>query len=101
MAELTSRQRAVLRSLAQTIKPVLQVGKDGVTDTLVTAVDSALTNRELLKIKVLETARLSAQDVADELTLRVPGAQFVQVIGRTLVLYRRHPETPEIALPGI
>jgi RNA-binding protein len=101
MAELTSRQRAVLRSLAQQIKPVLQVGKDGITETVVSSVETALNNRELLKIKVLETSPASAQEVADELIPRVPGAQFVQVIGRTVVLYRRHPDKPEITLPSI
>lgn len=101
MADLTPRQRAVLRSLAQSIKPVLQVGKDGVTDALVGSVESALNNRELLKLKVLETSPVGAQEVADELIPRVPDAQFVQVIGRTVVMYRRHPEKPEIVLPGI
>jgi RNA-binding protein len=101
MTDLTPRQRAVLRSLAQNIKPVLQVGKDGITDALVGSVESALNNRELLKLKVLETSPLSAQDAADELIPRVDGARFVQVIGRTVVIFRRHPEKPEIILPGI
>jgi RNA-binding protein len=101
MADLTSRQRAVLRSLAQSIKPVLQVGREGVTDAFVSSVEAALNNRELLKIKVLETAPVSAQEVADEMLPRIADAQFVQVIGRTLVIYRRHPEKPEIVVPAI
>ncbi|HEX6309072.1 MAG TPA: ribosome assembly RNA-binding protein YhbY [Longimicrobiales bacterium] len=101
MAELTPRQRAVLRSLAQSIKPILQIGKDGVTDALAQSVGSALSARELLKVKVLETAPGSAQELAEALVAHVPDAQLVQVIGRTIVVFRRNPEKPEITLPSV
>jgi RNA-binding protein len=99
MVELTSRQRALLRSIAQATKPILQIGKDGVTDRVVDSVDAALNNRELLKVRVLDTAPASARELGDELAGRMDGVHLVQVIGRTLVLYRRHPEKPEINLP--
>lgn len=100
MSELTSRQRALLRSIAQAVKPILQIGKDGVSDSVATTVETALNTRELLKIRVLETAPAAAQELGEQLVARIDGAHLVQVIGRMLVIYRRHPEKPEIRLPG-
>lgn len=99
MSELKPRQRALLRSIAQAVKATLQIGKDGVTDSVVASVDAALNNRELLKVRILETAPGSAQDVGEELTAKVTGAHLVQVIGRIVVIFRRNPEKPEIRLP--
>ena len=100
MAQLKPRQRAILRSIAQAVKPILQIGKDGVTDAVADSVTAALNRRELLKIRILETAPAAAQQLGEELVARVDGAHLVQVIGRTLVIYRRHPEKPEISLPA-
>jgi RNA-binding protein len=99
MAELTPRQRALLRSLAHSLKPIQHVGKDGVTDALVSSVEGALQTRELLKVRVLDTAPTTAADAGQELADRIPETHLVQVIGRTAVLYRRHPQEPKIALP--
>ena len=99
MAELTSKQRAHLRSLAHRLKPVVHVGTDGVTEAVIASVEDALKNRELLKVKVLEGAPLEARDAADALTARIDAAHVPQVIGRTVVLYRPFPEDPEIRLP--
>ncbi len=96
---LSSKQRAHLRALAHHLKPVLQVGADGVTEAVADAVRDALNTRELLKVKVLESSPLDARAAAEELTGRIDGAHVPQVIGRTVVLYRRHPESPEIRLP--
>ena len=99
MAELTSKQRAHLRSLAHSLKPILQIGKEGVTDEVASSVEGAFQNRELLKVKVLDTAPLSAKEAGEQLAAQVSGARLVQVIGRTVVLYRQHPDNPEIRLP--
>ena len=99
MGELTSKQRAYLRSLAHPLKAVLQVGKEGVTQEVADSVEGAFQNRELLKVKVLESAPVDAREAAQELATLVDGAQVVQVIGRTVVIYRRHPDKPEIRLP--
>ena len=96
---LTPRQRAHLKALAHPLKPILQVGKGGVDDDVARSLADAFQNRELLKVKVLEAAPRSASESADELVARLPGARLVQVIGRTIVLYRQHPEKPEIRLP--
>jgi RNA-binding protein len=98
MAELTSRQRAHLKSLAHPLKPILQIGKEGVTDAVAGTVDGAFRTRELLKVKVLESAPAGAREVGESLA-GMDGVHLVQVIGRTVVLYRRHPEEPEIRLP--
>lgn len=96
--ELTPRQRAYLKSLAHPLKPIAHVGKGGVDD-VVRSLDDAFHNRELLKVKVLESAPLGAKEAAEQLAARVSGARLVQVIGRTIVLYRQHPDTPDIRLP--
>lgn len=98
--ELTSKQRAHLRTLAHHLKPVIHVGNDGVTDAVLASVEEAFNTRELLKVKVLEgaphdvgaTARMLEDGTRDD--VHIP-----QVIGRTIVLYRPHPEEPEIRLP--
>ena len=99
MPKLTSRQRAHLKSLAHSLKPVLHVGKEGVTPAIVHTIEEAFHTRELIKVKVLESAPGEARAVGDALVAVLPETELVQVIGRTLVLYRRHPEKPEIVLP--
>ena len=99
MAELTSRQRAHLKSLAHSLKPILQIGKDGVTDALARSVEDAFHTRELFKIKVLDSAPIDAREIADMIAGAIENAHVVQVIGRTIVLYRPDPEAPEIRLP--
>jgi RNA-binding protein len=97
---LTPKQRAHLKSLAHHLKPVLQVGKDGVTDQTVRSLEDALNTRELLKVKVLEAAPVDVREGGAALAERVSGAEVVQTIGRVAVIYRPHPERPEIRLPG-
>ena len=95
---LTSKQRAYLRSLANSETPILHAGKGGVSDTMRRQADDALTARELIKGKVLETAPGSARETAEEIAVAV-NAQVVQVVGRTFVLYRKNEKEPRIKLP--
>lgn len=99
MAELTSKQRAHLRSLAHHLKPILQVGADGVSPAFLRSLEEAFNTRELLKVKVLEGAPEGARESADAIVEAVPGIHVAQTIGRTVVLYRPFPEEPEIRLP--
>ncbi len=85
---LTSKQRSNLRSLATNIKPVTQVGKSGVGDTLVNCISDALEAHELVKVTVLENAGMTAKDVGFELAEKL-GAEFVCATGKKLVFYRR------------
>ena len=100
MLTLNAKQRAHLKALAHPLKPILHVGKEGVTDTAVDAVEAAFNTRELLKLKVLDTAPESAKETGRALAERVRDGHLVQVIGRTVVLYRPHPDKPAIKLPG-
>ena len=93
---LTPGQRARLKSLAHPLKPIFQVGKDGVTERAVAAVREAFNTRELLKVKVLDSAPMSAREVGEVLATDIDNAHLVQVIGRTIVLYRPDPDDPEI-----
>lgn len=97
--DLTPKQRAHLRSLAHHLKPIQFVGKEGVTDATVGAIQDAFNTRELLKVKVQEAAPVNVREAGAELAGRIAGAHLVQTIGRTAVLYRAHPEKPEIRLP--
>ena len=92
MAKLTSKQRAQLRSEAQALKPILQIGKEGVTDEVVRSALEALSNRELIKVKVLEGAPVDVREGASELAARVEGAEVVGVIGKVFVMWRERPD---------
>ncbi len=87
MSELTSKQRAQLRSMANAIDPVVLIGKGGIGDNLIAQADAALEARELIKGRVLETSLLSAREAADALAAATR-SQVVQVIGTKFVLYR-------------
>ena len=95
---MTSKQRAYLRGLANTMEPIVHAGKGGVSDAMYKQADDALTARELIKGRVLETAPASTRDIAEDIAASV-GAEVVQVIGRTFVLYRRNEKEPKIVLP--
>lgn len=94
---LTSKQRAQLRALANPIETILQVGKSGVGEQLIKQVDDALTARELIKLRVLETAPGSVREIAEELA-QATNAEVVQTIGTRFVLYRRNNKKPVIEL---
>lgn len=96
---LTSKQRAHLRSLAHSLKPIVHVGLDGVTPALLRTVEEAFNTRELLKVKVLQGAPEGARETADRITEALDGVHVPQTIGRTIVLYRAFPEEPDIELP--
>jgi RNA-binding protein len=98
--ELTSKQRAYLRSLANRLKPVVFIGVGGVTAEVVRSVEEAFNSRELLKVKVLQGAPEKARPTAASLMAALEDVQVPQTIGRTIVLYRPFPKDPEIEFPG-
>ncbi|MCF6460608.1 ribosome assembly RNA-binding protein YhbY [Clostridium sp. Cult3] len=95
---LTGKQRSYLKGLANTMDPIFQVGKSGITDNFIKQVDEALEARELIKIKVLNNSLLESKEVALELAEKTK-AEFVQSIGSKLVLYRESEENKKIQLP--
>lgn len=96
---LTGKQRRYLRSLGHELKVVVQVGKDGIDEGLIAAIDRALVDHELIKIKIGENANLDRQAAADELAKQTK-SEVAQVLGYTVLLYRAHAEDPTIVLPG-
>ena len=96
---LTSKQRAHLRKLAHHLKPVVLVGSDGVTEAVLDSLRDAFNTRELLKLKLQESAPLDVREAADAISQGPDDVHPVQTIGRTVVLYRPDPDDPEIELP--
>ena len=76
----------------------MQVGKDGIDDGLIAAVDQALVDHELIKVKVGENAGMDRHDVAEDLAAKTK-SEVAQVLGNIVILYRAHPDEPEIELP--
>lgn len=95
---LTSKQRAYLRSLANSADTILHVGKGGLNDQITKQATDALKARELIKGKVLETADTSSREAAEELAIQTK-SEVVQVIGTKFVLYKRNEKEPKIVLP--
>jgi RNA-binding protein len=96
---LTGLQRRTLRGLGHHLKPVIQVGKAGVTEGLINATRDALERHELIKVTVLAEAPLDRKE-APEVLAEATGAHVAQILGRTSLLYRRRFDDPTIALPG-
>ena len=84
--------------MANPLDTILMIGKDGMSDDIMRQADDALTARELIKGKVLETAGITARQAADELAAPL-SAEVVQVIGGKFVLYRKNQKEPKIVLP--
>ncbi|HET7500082.1 MAG TPA: ribosome assembly RNA-binding protein YhbY [Kofleriaceae bacterium] len=95
---LTGKQRRYLRSLGHDLKAIVQIGKDGLDDGLVAAVEQALDDHELVKIKVGEGAELDRHDAAEAIA-RKTHSEVAQVLGNTVLLYRADPDDPAIVLP--
>ena len=86
--DLTSKQRAQLRGLANGIDTIVHIGKDGIGENLTRQANDALEARELIKCRVLENSMLTSREAAEELA-RATRSEVVQVIGTKFVLYRQ------------
>ena len=95
---MTSKQRAYLRSLAQKIDPIFQIGKTGITDNQVEQLANALEARELIKITFLDTIPDDKHTIAEEIATKT-NSEIVQIIGKKLTLYKRSVNKPKIELP--
>lgn len=92
---LTSKQRAALRGIASTYETIFQIGKGGISETLIQQVKDALRKRELIKLHVLDNCPMDAREAAAELA-EATGAEVVQVIGSRFVLFLRNPKEPVV-----
>ncbi len=95
--EITSKQRAKLKGLAQNLETIAQFGKNELSPEQITMVDQMLAKRELIKCAVLESSPYTARELA-ELLAQETGAVSVQAIGRRFVLFRRNQKEPVITL---
>ena len=98
--ELTSKQRAYLRGLANPLEPIVIIGKDGIGDNLIKQANDALEARELIKCRVLENSMLTAREACEELCDRVH-CEPVQVIGSRFVVYRQARKDSKIRLEDL
>ncbi len=94
---LTSKQRAYLRSLAQPMEPLFNVGKEKITPELIKAIDEALAKRELIKVGVLKNNDDDIRETAETVAARTRST-LVQVMGRKFTLYKE-AKKPKIELP--
>ena len=94
---ISSKDRASLRKLANSIDAILHIGKGGVGENVISQANEALTARELIKGKVLENSLADVRQVAEEIA-SATGAEVVQVIGTKFVLYRENPKDRKIFL---
>ncbi|MBS4215577.1 MULTISPECIES: ribosome assembly RNA-binding protein YhbY [Neobacillus] len=95
---LTGKQKRLLRSKAHHLDPIFQVGKGGVNENMVKQIADALEARELLKVSVLQNCDEDKNVVAQQLADGA-GAELVQIIGNTIVLYKESVENKQITLP--
>ncbi len=96
---LKGKQRAYLRSIANTLKPITQIGKEGVTEGFLEQLDDMLKAREIVKVSILENAGLDAKETANAICEALR-AEFVQAIGFKFTIYKKNMENPKIVFPG-
>lgn len=94
---LTGKQRSFLKGLANKKDPLIQVGKDGINDGFIKQLDKLLEDHELVKIKVLQNSPVEVDEIVDEI-MEKTGAEFVQMIGSKLTIYRESEENKKIEL---
>ena len=98
MLELTSKQRAHLKSLASTLNPIFQIGKSSLTPEITEAIGEAFHNSELIKVAVLKNCMDDPRQIAEALASRTHST-VVQVIGKKIVLYKPDKDKLKIVLP--
>ena len=95
---LTGKQRRFLRAEAHALEPTVMVGKEGLTPTVLEAVRAALLAHELIKVRVLDNAPVTRKEVSERLPSMVK-AELAGLVGRVVILYKRHPQDARIVLP--
>lgn len=87
-----------LKALGHHLDPVVQIGREGITDAVVRATKEQLLAHELIKVRISADAPVDRKDAGAELAQKA-GASLAQTLGRTVLLYKRHPHKPKIELP--
>ena len=97
MRRLSNPQRAYLRSQAHHLKPVVQIGKQGLTDAVLATIDQNLLAQELIKVKFLDF-RDQKQDLAEQVQAAL-GCELISIIGNIAILYREQPDPQKRKVP--
>lgn len=95
---LTKTQKTYLKSLCNTLKPLVTVGKGGISENVIMSLDECLTAHELVKISVLDTCADDFDELAFDLAAATE-AEIINKIGRKVTVYRRNTKNPTIKLP--
>ena len=96
---LSGKQARHLRSLGHSLKPILQVGKSGITDGMIEQIRKALETHELIKVKLIRNSTVDIKGAAEEICSKAP-CYLAHKIGKTLLLYNPREENPTIILPA-
>ena len=91
VALMTSKERTELKRQAMALEPIIQIGKDGISEALALTATQAIKNRELIKVSVLDNSGEDTRKVANDLANMI-GAEIVQVIGKRFVLYKHNTQ---------
>ncbi|MBC1920673.1 ribosome assembly RNA-binding protein YhbY [Listeria grayi] len=96
---ISGKQKRYLRKEAHELEPIFQVGKGGVVPTMITQLNDVLEARELIKVSILQNCDVPKEEVAELITSRTH-AELVQIIGRTIILYKESKTKKQIILPS-
>ena len=96
---MTGKERRYLRGLAHSMSPVVIIGQRGLSDAVLRQIDGALSDHELIKIRLGSDCPVDRDDAGQALAQRT-GCDVAGTVGRVLILYRPHPERPRIVLPA-
>lgn len=94
---LTTKQKAFLKGIGQTTKPLFQIGKDGLSDAFIEMIENAFRTHEIIKISILKTVEDDRKTLAFDLA-RLTNSELIQIIGRQIILYKPAKQ-PKILLP--
>jgi RNA-binding protein len=102
MIELNSGQKRYLIALAHPLKPLVQIGKEGISEGVIEMTNRELKHHELIKVKLADSASLDKKEASHKLATATKSS-LVQLIGKTIVLYRANPKRKKelrIQIPG-
>jgi len=100
--KLTGKQMRYLRGLGHHLKPLVMLGREGMTDNVISAAEAVLGAHELVKVKIGNGCLLERSEAADAIAERT-GSEVVQILGKTFLVFRANPDRNDeqrIKLPG-
>ncbi|MEZ4311126.1 MAG: ribosome assembly RNA-binding protein YhbY [Polyangiaceae bacterium] len=96
---LTGKQTRHLRALGHHLDPVVQIGKNGITEALVAQLAEAIAHHELIKVRLLPECPLDRREAGEEVAAALE-AELAQTLGRTLLFWKRNPQSAKVSLPN-